>query len=200
MPALPGLSVVIQAGGELQRMGRDKGLVALHGEPLVARQVRRLGGLGQEVLVTTNRKEAYAFLIVRLESDRIPGRGALGGLYTALSAAAQPLAAVVACDMPFASPALLALGWELLQSGEWDAVVPHSAGAFQPFHAVYHCAACLPLVEAALHVGLWRVDAWFTEARCTLVGRRRDPGGRSKRPGFLEYQHIRRPAAGRCPG
>ncbi len=101
------LTVVIQAGGESRRMGQDKALLPFLGKPLIQRVIERVASLADELLVTTNRPEAYQFLDLPLFPDVIPGRGALGGLYTALSAASQPLVAVVACDMPFASPALL---------------------------------------------------------------------------------------------
>ncbi|HJW89725.1 MAG TPA: molybdenum cofactor guanylyltransferase, partial [Anaerolineales bacterium] len=101
------MTLAIQAGGDSRRMGQDKGLVPLLGQPLVARAIQRLGRLADEVLVTTNHTEAYRFLGIPLFPDLIPGVGALSGLYTALSAAQNPLVAVVACDMPFASADLL---------------------------------------------------------------------------------------------
>ena len=57
------------------------------GRPLIAHQVDLLSSLADELLVTTNNLTAYTFLDLPLFSDLLPGMGALGGLYTALSAA-----------------------------------------------------------------------------------------------------------------
>ncbi|MCI0521799.1 MAG: molybdenum cofactor guanylyltransferase [Chloroflexi bacterium] len=160
------LSLVIQAGGESRRMGQDKALMPFLGQTLIHRVLARLEPLqATEILVTTNRPENYLFLDLPLIPDRLPGRGALGGLFTALSAARQPLAAVVACDMPFASAGLLiAAQGRLLADATLQAVIPASPQGTEPFHAVYRREACLPLVQAAIRAEKWRVNAWFEGA------------------------------------
>ena len=90
-------SIAIQAGGESRRMGRDKGLMPFLGRPLIQRVLERLTPIADEVLVTTNSPDEYRFLNLPLFPDLKPGRGALGGLYTALSSAACEAVAVVAC-------------------------------------------------------------------------------------------------------
>ena len=159
------LTIVIQAGGGSTRMGQDKALVPFLGIPLIQRVFERVAGLGNEILVTTNRPEAFTFLKAHLVPDLLPGSGALGGLYTALSAAGFPLVAVVACDMPFVNAGLLAaLRDRLIETG-CDAAIPRSPSGVEPFHAVYRGETCLPLVKASLESGLHRVDSWFAGAR-----------------------------------
>lgn len=163
------LSLVIQAGGESSRMGTDKGLVPFLGQPLVQRVLDRLCPLASEILITTNQPQAYAFLGERLQADLLPGRGALGGLYTALSCASLPYVAVVACDMPFANPDLLAAAQAILLHSGADLAIPRTPGGLEPFHAVYRRATCLPQVQAALHAGKRRVDAWFSEVKIHAI-------------------------------
>lgn len=157
------LSIVIQSGGKSQRMGQDKGLAPFLGKPLIDRVLGRVAHLGAETLVTTNNPEAYRFLGLPLFPDIIPERGALGGLYTALSAARNPHVAVVACDMPFVNAELLGAELDLLVRANSDAVIPRTEGGTEPFHAVYRRERCLPAVQAAIEVGKWRVDSWFSE-------------------------------------
>lgn len=157
-------SLVVQAGGESRRMGRDKGLVHFRGQPLIQRVVERLRPLAAEILVTTNHPEEYVFLGIPLTPDVLPGRGALGGLYTALKVARRPFVAVVACDMPFASLALLAYQRDLLASSAYDLAVPQTEYGTEPFHAVYRRDVCLSLVSAALEQGKWRAEGWFSQA------------------------------------
>jgi molybdenum cofactor guanylyltransferase len=159
------LTIAIQAGGESSRMRQDKALVSFLGVPLIQRVFDRVVGLGDEILVTTNHPLAFAFLQAKLASDLLPGHGALGGLYTALSEASHPLVAVVACDMPFVNPRLLAALCDRLAEAGWAAVIPRSTSGLEPFHAVYRRSACLPLVKACLEAGLRRVDSWFPQAR-----------------------------------
>jgi molybdopterin-guanine dinucleotide biosynthesis protein A len=106
---------------------------------------------------------------LRLVADVIPGRGAMGGLYTARSAATQPLVAVVACDMPFVSPELLAFERDLLLKEGYDAAIPRTSGGTEPFHAVYRREGCLPHVEYAIQADKWRVDAWYAKAGVRLL-------------------------------
>ena len=155
------LSVVVQAGGESQRMGQDKGLLPFFGGTLIERVLERVRPIADEVLVTTNNPGNYRFLKVPLIPDVYQGRGALGGLFTAINAAAHPQVAVVACDMPFVSAGLLNYQRELLISTHSDVVIPHTGGGLEPFHTLYRRSTCLPAIEAALEEDKWRVDAWF---------------------------------------
>jgi molybdopterin-guanine dinucleotide biosynthesis protein A len=155
------LTVAIQAGGESKRMGQDKGLVLFQEQPLIVRVLNRLAPIADELLVTSNQPESYRFLGLTPVPDRQPGRGALGGLYTALDASHHPAVAVVACDMPFANPLLLAFELQLLNETGADLVIPRTADGLEPFHAVYRRETCLPHVRAALQFNQRRVDAWF---------------------------------------
>jgi molybdopterin-guanine dinucleotide biosynthesis protein A len=142
-------------------MGRDKALLPFLGRPLIMRVVERLAALADEVLITTNQPADYAFLGLPLFADLEPGRGALGGLYTALHAAQHSLVAVAACDMPFASRALFEYERDLLIETGADVVIPSSAEGLEPLHAVYRRAACMPAIQDALAAGEWKLIAWF---------------------------------------
>jgi molybdopterin-guanine dinucleotide biosynthesis protein A len=159
------LTVVIQAGGQSSRMGRDKALLPFLGQPLITRLIARLTPVAVEILITTNHPADYAFLGLPLFTDKITARGALGGLYTAIEAASQPRVAVVACDMPFANPTLLQFQSELLEAESVDVVIPRSEAGYEPLHTVYRRAACLPAIEQALQAEQWKVISWFPSVR-----------------------------------
>lgn len=174
-------TLVIQAGGESRRMGRDKALVPFLGQPLIQRVLERLRPIADEHLITTNHPQNYRFLGLPLIADIFPGRGALGGLYTALQAAHYPFVAIVACDMPFASPHLFQMMFEILEKTKADAVIPQSREGNEPFHAVYRKETSLPLVREALEEGYWRADAWFSSANIRFMSTQEvalfDPNG-----------------------
>ena len=175
------LTVAIQAGGESRRMGQDKALMPFLGQPLIQRVVTRITPIADEVIVTTNRPVDYAFLALPLFSDIHPGRGALGGLYTAFFSARQPLVAVVACDMPFANPDLLGFQARILEIEDADVVIPFSKEGYEPLHTVYRRESCLPAVEWALDNDQWKLIAWFSKVKVRALTieecRRYDPAG-----------------------
>jgi molybdopterin-guanine dinucleotide biosynthesis protein A len=155
------LTLAIQAGGESRRMGNDKALLPFLGQPLILRVLNRLARIADEVLVISNQPDNYRFLGLTPVPDILPGIGALGGLYTALSVATQPYVAVVACDMPFASPELFLAELLALRETGADGVVPRHTQGTEPFHAVYRAETCLPHAQWAVQAGLRRADAWF---------------------------------------
>ncbi len=163
------LSLVIQAGGESRRIGSDKALLPFLGKPLILRPISRLARLADEVLVTSNHPENYHFLSLTTIRDLLPGYGALGGLYTALSVASHPYAAVVACDMPFTSLELFAFELLALRDSGADAVIPRTEAGCEPFHAIYRCETCLPFVRSAVEAGERRADIWFENAHIRFL-------------------------------
>lgn len=159
------LSVVIQAGGQSTRMGEDKALKPFLGHPLIQRVVDRLAPIADEILVTTNRPDDYAFLGHRLVPDLVAGRGALGGLYTALASARGDMVAVVACDMPFANAMLIEAAARLLAQDDADVVIARTEEGHEPFHAVYRPATCVPAIQSAIEADKWKVIAWFPSVK-----------------------------------
>jgi len=175
------LTVAIQAGGEARRMGEDKALRPFLGQPLIQRVIARLAPLADEIMIITNRPAEYAFLNLPLFLDLRPGCGPLGGLYTALSLASQPLVACVACDMPFVSSALINYQVNLLETGTTDVAIPVSKAGYEPLHAVYRRKTCLPVVEQALARAEWKLIAWFSQVNVRVLTvedcRQHDPTG-----------------------
>ncbi len=175
------LSVAIQAGGQSTRMGENKALKRFLGRPLIERIVERLRPIADELFITTNQPEELAFLGVPLVGDLRPGRGALGGLYTAIASAHQPCVAVVACDMPFASASLLEAAIRILEREAADVVIAKTDEGYEPLHAVYRRATCLPAIESAMASDRWRVISWFPDVRVRTLSpeeiQRYDPNG-----------------------
>ena len=143
-------------------MGQDKGLVPFMGKTLVERVIDRVQPIADELIITTNNPDGYNFLGLPLFPDKIPGRGALGGLYSALDAASQSQVAVIACDMAFVSCALISAEIDLMLQHDADLVIPYTGDGLEPFHALYRRDTCLPEIKATINADKWRVDAWFS--------------------------------------
>jgi len=139
------------------------------GRPLIQRVIDRLSPIADEVIVTTNTPDDYRFLGLPLFPDLKPGRGALGGLYTALSSATGDTVAVVACDMPFASPKLIEAASRLLVEEAADVVIPDSGGGLEPMHAVYRRETCIPAIASAIDNDKWKLISWFPDVKVRVL-------------------------------
>ena len=148
---------IILAGGSSRRMGKDKALLPLpdnEGVTFVEHLTAMLTTLCSEVLLVARddlQGASYAHLKgVRILTDRVPGYGPLMGLCSGLSTMHNFHALVVAVDMPFVQPALLAFLLNQPLSG--SLLVPVVNNVPQVLLAVYP-RAVLPLVEERLQEG-----------------------------------------------
>ena len=176
------ISLVIQAGGKSSRMGENKTLMQFLGVPLIQRVLERTKSIAQEVIIVSNEPEELAFLDVNVVKDTIPGLGAIGGLYTAMDKANSELVAVVACDLPFVSAAILAEGARLLDHTDADVAIPRVNGDFyEPLHAVYRREPCKKAIFQAIQSDKRRLVSWFSLVRVVEMDedlcRQLDPDG-----------------------
>ena len=164
------LAVVIQAGGQSSRMGRDKGLVEIAGRPMIDYVIDQVADLADDVLITTNNINEYIQFGLRMVTDKEPGAGALPGLQTALSGAMGAFALVIACDMPFVNRGLLEYQIDKAFETDADVVVPEWNGRLQTMHAVYRKETCLVAVEKALGAGEAKMTSFYGDLNVITVG------------------------------
>ena len=167
------VSGIVLAGGMSRRLGRDKAVEEIGGEPLVSRVISRLSQVTQQTVIVVNDTERASVLPLpdsaRVAVDIHPGKGSLGGIFTGLSAAEADWGLVVACDMPFLNVELL--GHLLRERDGFDAVVPQVDGRPEPTHAAYS-RACLPHIERRLLADDLKIDRFFDDVRVKLVPQR----------------------------
>ena len=82
--SIPEMTGIILCGGQSSRMGCSKALMEYKGVRLIERITCVLKGLFKEIVLVTNRPGDYYGLDVEIVTDLIPGKGAIGGLYTGL--------------------------------------------------------------------------------------------------------------------
>jgi molybdopterin-guanine dinucleotide biosynthesis protein A len=131
----PRVTFVVQAGGRGSRLGGlPKGLIRLENE----RIVDRLLALGERwpSWVVANDPWPYEDLPVPIVGDVVPGRGAPGGVVTALAIASTDWVLTVACDMPFVTQA--AIDALLAAAGDdADVVCFEREGRLEPLLGLY---------------------------------------------------------------
>lgn len=155
-------SAVLLAGGASSRMGRDKSLVLVDGKPLIQRVLEQLSRRFEDVLISTNEKEKYAFLEARCVADLVPGHGPLMGIRTAVEAARHDRVFVTACDIPVLDEDTVER--MLVLAEDFDCVVPRSRAGAEPLFAVYRKSA-LPAMGEVLDSGERRIRAVFPRVR-----------------------------------
>ena len=157
---------VVLAGGRSSRFGRDKALLDFDGETLLARAVRTLRSVADEVLVLGPPERAAQAAGARVIPDERPGDGPLPALATALRAMRGERMVAVATDMPLINSRLLA--YLLDRSQGFDVTVPRVGGRTQQLHAVY-ARTSLPAIEEQLRRNDLKIDRFFGSVRTLLI-------------------------------
>lgn len=143
------------SGGSSSRMGADKALLEINGQPLLLRAARLIQPLVASVTVIGD-PARYASLGLAVVPDDIAGLGPLGGIATALRISAMSWNLVVACDLPYLTAAWLEFLVARARASRADALLPLSDPGPEPLCAMYH-ARCAPVISAALHRGVRKV-------------------------------------------
>jgi len=121
---------LIIAGGKSIRLGQDKRFMKLGGRTCVERVLDAYDRLFDEVLIVADSADAFRSMGVRVVVDVIPGRAAMGGLYTGLYYAKCQRVFAAAADMPFISPAAIRVVLAAAELG--DIVIPEVQGKLHP--------------------------------------------------------------------
>ena len=163
---------VVLCGGSGSRFGSDKVLVEVDGEPLVLRTTRRLTWAASPVMLASGSgrrlRRALGDVPYReLDDGDLAGSGPLAGILAGLQASPRDLVAVVAADMPFVNPALIAFLCQAI--GDHDGAVPVTDRGSQPLHAVYARRAA-PALEASVRAGVRSVRAAVERLDIRWVG------------------------------
>jgi molybdopterin-guanine dinucleotide biosynthesis protein A len=164
------VSAAILAGGRARRLGgADKASLAVGRARIIDRQLAALSTVADDVRIVTNASGRYGDLGVRVVPDAIAGAGPLGGIYSALLDAAHERVLIIACDLPFITPALLErLVAESGTGDEVDAVVPRSARGLEPLCALY-TKRCAATVKSRIAIGALQVAGLLDAVRTRVL-------------------------------
>jgi molybdopterin-guanine dinucleotide biosynthesis protein A len=147
-------TAIILAGGDSQRMGRDKANLLLGKQTLLQRVIATMQQVFPQIIVSVRQPRPEIDLPQICDEQSSEGMlvcvGPLAGLAAGLGQVTTPWAFVVACDMPFVEPAMV----ELLGKyrGRYQAVVPVVQGHTQPL-AAFYAGSCLGTIRAHLAGG-----------------------------------------------
>jgi molybdopterin-guanine dinucleotide biosynthesis protein A len=155
-------TAIILAGGGSRRMGTDKSMLSLGGQPLIAAICEQLRGSFDQVLVSANDAEKLAFIGHAIIPDRVSGQGPLMGIASALEASSYELNFVVACDIPRVELRYVRRMLAEAAATGADIVVPVTRQQrYEPLFAVYRKSA-LDAINKVLASGGRKIADAFT--------------------------------------
>lgn len=130
------ITAVLLAGGESQRMGRDKATLVWRGRPLWEWQIEKLRKLGPaKILISAKSDLPWRPSDVDLVLDVVPSRGPLSGLAAALACTETEHLLALAVDMPFMTTEHLRFLCDLATDGM--GVIPMIDANAEPLGAIY---------------------------------------------------------------
>lgn len=165
---------LILAGGQGARVGgADKGLLELHGLPLVEHVLGRFTPQVSSVMISANRNiDRYRALVHRVLSDDAVGgerfRGPLAGIHAGLSHSPTAWVAVVPCDAPQLPRTLVARLAEAVNTRGAPAACARADGRQQSVFCLL-ATSLVPSLAAYMQRGGRAVHGWLTEAGAVAV-------------------------------
>ena len=152
-------TAAILAGGAGTRLGgRDKGLVALAGKPLVAHVMESVKGQSRQVLICINRNAEQYAAFATVCTDRINGfHGPLAGIDAALAVCATPWLLTVPVDCPQPPANLARRLHDAAHAADAQVAVAHDGNRRQPLFAIYRRELAADAVKALSNdLAVWR--------------------------------------------
>lgn len=156
------VTAIILAGGRGSRMGgTDKGLVTLHGRPLIAHVLAKLKPQVNSILINANRElNAYQAFGYPVLLDDIPDfAGPLAGFLLGLKHAKSEYLLTAPCDSPLLPNNLHNRLQQALEQAQAEIAIATSQGDDHP--VVCLCkTSLLPSLECYLTKGGKKVSEW----------------------------------------
>jgi len=169
--AAPSITGAILAGARARHVdGRDKGLVPVWGQPLLASVAERLSFQVDHLMVVANRNLArYRRLVPAVYPDLVGGcQGPLAGMATALRYAPTELVLCVPCDKPNLPCDLAARLLAALRAEGTTVAVAHDGARAYPVVCLLRRGA-LPSLLDTLRGEERRVQAWLARQSVAIA-------------------------------
>jgi len=128
---------IILSGGKSNRLGYEKGLTELNGQPLIAYSIEILKPVCNKIIISANNHlEEYASFGFEVVEDEIKSIGPMGGVLTCLKKSVTRYNYILSCDTPFIPSVLFPFLLNKIEN--FQAVIPeHQGSLFEPLSAVY---------------------------------------------------------------
>lgn len=147
-------TAIILAGGKSSRMGETKALLKIGNKFIIETIVDSLKPLFSEIIISSNNKELYEFLNLKIVKDDINDQGPIMGIYSSLKVSNNNINFVVTSDIPLIKIECFVKMLEYTL--EYDVVIPENNGQLEPMFAIY-TKRSLPYIEKILQTDSRRI-------------------------------------------
>lgn len=159
---------LILAGGRGSRMnGKDKGLVMLNDQALIAYVIADLKPQVNDIVINANRNledyARYGYPVIA-DDDQQGFLGPLAGILSALKMIKTPYLLTSACDTPHLPSNLAQKLYTVLTEHDADIAVVHDGNRLQPVFCLLKKELQGSLAQY-LNSGQRKIDVWFAQHR-----------------------------------
>ncbi|HIE30771.1 MAG TPA: molybdenum cofactor guanylyltransferase [Methanosarcinales archaeon] len=137
-------TAVILCGGRSARFGSDKAMLAIDGTPMIARMVRRVLPIVDEIIIAARDRVQGEYIAEAISNDLtvvydpVTGYGPVAGIFAGMQASRSEYSVCLACDLPHINPDVIDAIFACAEDNDGDAAIPvHRNGMFEALHAVY---------------------------------------------------------------
>lgn len=170
--------------------GVDKGLVNLHGKPLIAHVIARLSPQVDELFINANRElgqyKNFSYPVFADENQNFSGP--LAGFHLALKHTSHDYVCMVPCDSPFLPENLVSKLLTALLEHDAEIAVASSDQNNHPVFCLCH-KKVLPSLELFMQSGQGKVSAWQKSLRYVEVDFT-DPNDQGTTKAFLNLNTL----------
>lgn len=130
-------TAIILAGGKSSRMGFDKQFLKINEKRLINIIINKLEEEFDEIIIVTNKPEAYNNFNEKILADIIKGMGPLGGIHSGLKESSSEYAFIIACDMPNINIDYIKYMKKIIKDEPIDVCTTYYKNYIEPFHGFY---------------------------------------------------------------
>ena len=132
-------TAILLAGGQSSRMGFDKQFLTVDNRQLVHGIIKELSSIFKDIIIVTNKPEAYREYPFQIVEDELLGFGPLSGIHAGLIHSNSLYNYVIACDMPFINKEYIFHMIDIIKASQekLDGVITLYGDWIEPFNSFY---------------------------------------------------------------
>lgn len=160
-------TVLILAGGQSRRMGKNKALLPYNDRTMIEEVIESVKEF-DEILLVTNQGEEYEYLGLPIVEDVFTGLGPMAGIHAGLSKARNSWCLVLPCDTPYVNKDITTYLSQQKDESYHAVISLSSEGKWHPLLGLYHKKALIAM-EKALKNNNLRLISLLEELRVKKV-------------------------------
>lgn len=157
---------IILAGGRSSRMGTDKGVLLINGQPMIKLIISAMQPVVDTIMIVGNHAIYDHFGYARIP-DEFEDAGPLAGIYSGLKASTTAFNLVLSCDVPLVTTKLLSQLVENATS-DHDIIQLASEGRAMPLIALYKKSCEVTFLDL-LNKGDRKLQLALTHVKCKTI-------------------------------